>query len=154
MPVGRDPAATAVTHYALLVESIEASVAHLRETVGLEFRSPARIPFVVAGHGEEYEHEVRACYAVDKSVELVETADRGPFAGARRFGLHHYGGVVADLESAVAQQRSRGNDVEWELSYDGQLVAVFFAGSRSLPGRLEFVSGQAPPLLDMFAEAT
>jgi hypothetical protein len=143
-----------VTHYALLVESIEASVAHIRETVGLEFRSPSRIPFVVAGHGEEYEHDVRACYAIDRSVELVEAADRGPFGGERRFGLHHYGGVVADLNAAVAQQRSLGNDVEWELSYGGQLVAVFFAGTRSLPGRLEFVSAQAPPLLEMFAEAT
>jgi len=139
-------------HYALLVESIEASVAHLRETTSLEFRSPARIPFVVAGHGETYEHEVLACYAVDKSVELVETADRGPFAGEHRFGLHHYGGVVADLEAAIDGQRSLGNHVEWELSYNGQLVAAFFAGSASLPGRLEFVSGQAPPVLDMFAE--
>jgi hypothetical protein len=140
-------------HYALLVESIEASVAHLHESAGLEFRSPARIPFLVAGHDETYEHEVRACYTVDMSVELVETADRGPFAGAHRFGLHHYGGVVGDLEAAIDGQRSLGNDVEWELSYDGQLVAVFFAGSQSLPGRLELVSGQAPPLLDMFAEA-
>ena len=140
-------------HYALLVESIEASVAHLGATAGLEFRSPARIPFVVAGHGEEYEHEVRACYALDKSVELVETGARGPFAGESRFGLHHYGCVVADLEAAIDHQGSLGNHVEWELSYEGQLVAVFFAGSRSLPGRLELVSGQAPPLLEMFAQA-
>jgi hypothetical protein len=140
-------------HYALLVESIEASVAHLEEMAGLEFRAPARIPFVVAGRAETYEHEVRACYTVDMSVELVETADRGPFAGAHRFGLHHYGGGVSDLEAAIDAQRSRGNNVEWELSYDGQLVAVFFAGSPSLPGRLELVSGQAPPLLDMFAES-
>src|SRR5437764_1128802 len=128
-------------HYALLVESIEASVAHLQETAGLEFRLPARIPFVVAGHGKKYEHEVRACYTLDKSVELVETADRGPFSGANRFGLHHYGGVVADLGAAIDAQRSLGNGVEWELSYDGQLVAVFFSGSQSLPGRLELVSG-------------
>jgi hypothetical protein len=140
-------------HYALLVESIETSVAHLQETAGLEFRSPARIPFVVAGDGVTYEHEVRACYTVDKSFELVEAADGGPFAGQHRFGLHHYGGVVGDLGAAIDGQRSRGNDVEWELSYDGQLVAVFFAGTPSLPGRLELVSGQAPPLLDMFAEA-
>jgi hypothetical protein len=142
-----------MNHYALLVESIETSVAHLQETAGLVFRSPARIPFVVAGDGETYEHEVRACYTVDKSFELVETADRGPFAGGpHRFGLHHYGGVVADLGAAINGQRSRGNDVDWELSYDGQLVAVFFAGTPSLPGRLELVSGNAPPLLDMFAE--
>lgn len=139
-------------HYALLVESIEASVAHLQETAGLEFRSPSRIPFVVSGHGETYEHEVRACYTVDMSTELVETADLGPFAGAHRFGLHHYGGVVSDLEAAIERQCALGNDVEWELSYDGQLIAVFFAGTTSLPGRLEYVSGQAPPLLDMFAE--
>ena len=140
-------------HYALLVESIEASVAHLQKTAGLEFRSPARIPFVVSGHTEVYEHEVRACYTVDRSVELVETRDRGPFAGVHRFGLHHYGGTVGDLEAAIDEQRSLGNEVEWELSYDGQLVAVFFAGSPSLPGRLELVSGQTPPLLDMFAES-
>lgn len=140
-------------HYALLVESIEASVAHLRDTAGLEFRVPARIPFVVVGHGEQYGLDVRACYTVDRSVELVETADRGPFAGANRFGLHHYGGVVSDLGAAIDAQHSLGNDVEWELSYDGQLIAVFFAGSPSLPGRLEFVSRQAPPLLDLFAEA-
>jgi hypothetical protein len=141
-------------HYALLVEGIEASVAYLQESVGLEFRFPARIPFVVTGHGETYEQEVRACYAVDKSVELVETAARGPFAGDPRFGLHHYGGVVADLDAAIAQQRSLGNTVEWELSYEAQLIAVFFGGCAALPGRLEFVSGRAPPLLEMFAEAT
>jgi hypothetical protein len=150
--VERGPAAAAMMHYALLVESIEASVAHLRETAGLDFRSPARIPFVVAGHDETYEHEVRACYTVDMSVELVETAHLGPFAGAHRFGLHHYGGAVADLQAEIEQQRAHGNHVEWELSYDKQLIAVFFAGTASLPGRLEFVSGQAPPLLDMFAE--
>jgi hypothetical protein len=138
-------------HYALLVESVEASVDHLREATGLEFRPPARIPFVIAGHGAQYEQEVRACYAVDKSVELVETAHRGPFAEPK-FGLHHYGGVVADIDTAIAQQRSLGNEVEWELSYDQQLVAVFFRGCDSLPGRLELVSGQAPPLLDLFAE--
>src|SRR5262245_26892389 len=89
LPVRRHPAAAAMKHYALLVESIEASVAHLQETAALEFRSPARIPFVVSGHDETYDHEVRACYTVDKTVELVEAADRGPFAGAHRFGLHH-----------------------------------------------------------------
>jgi hypothetical protein len=140
-------------HYALIVESIEASVAHLQETAGLEFRSPARIPFVLSGHGETLEHVLRACYTVDMSVELIETENRGPFAGEDRFGLHHYGGTVADLGTAIDHQRSLGNDVEWELSYDGQLIAVFFAGSPSLPGRLELVSGQAPPLLDIFAEA-
>jgi hypothetical protein len=140
-------------HYALLVQSIEASLAHLQETAGLKFRSPARIPFVVSGRGDTYEQEVRACYTVDMSVELVEADSRGPFAGEQRFGLHHYGGVVVDLDAAIDDQRSRGNDVEWELSYDGQLVAVFFAGSLSLPGRLELVSGSAPPLLDIFAEA-
>ena len=139
-------------HYALLVESVDASVGHLRELVGVEFGSPARIPFVGAGHGEQYEQEVRACYAVDRSVELVETASDGPFAGDDRFGLHHYGGVVADLDAAIARQRSIGNHVEWELSFDGQLIAVFFRGSSALPGRLELVSGTAPPLLDVFAE--
>ena len=140
-------------HYALLVQSIEASVAHLQETAGLNFRSPARIPFVVSGHGDMYEQEVRACYTADMSVELVEADNCGPFAGEWRFGLHHYGGTVRDLEAAIDHERSRGNEVEWELAYDGQLVAVFFGGSPSLPGRLELVSGKAPPLLDMFAEA-
>src|SRR3954447_18882464 len=69
----RSRAGAVMKHYALLVESIEASVAHLGETAGLEFRAPARIPFVVAGHGEQYEHDVRACYTVERSVELVET---------------------------------------------------------------------------------
>ena len=140
-------------HYALLVESVEASVAYLGETVGLEFCSPARIPFDIAGHGEEYVQEVRACYAADKSVELVEATGRGPFAADQGVGLHHYGGVVDDLGSAIAQQRSMGNSVEWKLSYDGKLVAVFFSGSASLPGRLEFVTAHAPPLLELFAEA-
>lgn len=139
-------------HYALLVESIEPSVAYLQATAGLDFRAPARIPFVVAGHGESFEHELRACYTVDMSVELLETGDRGPFGGEDRFGLHHYGGTVRDIETAINDQRSRGNDVDWELSYDGELIAVFFTGSPSLPGRLELVSGQAPPLLDIFAE--
>jgi hypothetical protein len=141
-------------HYALLVESVEASVDYLEKSVGLQFRAPARIPFVVAGHGEEYEHDVRACYAVDRSVELVEAAARGPFAGERRFGLHHYGGVVADLAAAIAEQASLGNRVEWELSYDNQLIAVFFSGTAALPGRLEFVTAHAPPLLELFAEAS
>jgi hypothetical protein len=92
------------------------------------------------------------CYAVDHSLELVEAGGRGPFAAEVGPGLHHYGGVVPDLESAIALQRSLGNDVEWELSYDGHLVAVFFTGSGGLPGRLEFVSAQAPPLLELFAE--
>jgi len=140
-------------HYALLVESVEASVAHLKKTAGLDFLAPARIPFVVAGHGEEHEQEVRVCYAADKSVELVEAAGRGPFAADLGVGLHHYGGVVTDLEAAIAQQRSLGNGVDWRLSYDGQLVAVFFSGSAGLPGRLEFVTAQAPPLLEIFAEA-
>lgn len=139
-------------HYALLVERIEASVVHLQATAGLEFRTPARIPFVVAGHGETFEHALRVCYTVDMSVELVEAGDRAPFGGEDRFGLHHYGGTVDVLEAAIDEQSSRGNNVEWELSYDGQLIAVFFAGSPSLPGRLELVNGQAPPLLDVFAE--
>jgi hypothetical protein len=140
-------------HYALLVESVEAGVAHLRGTAGLGFLVPARIPFVVAGNGEENEQEVRVCYAADRSIELVEAAGRGPFATDLGFGLHHYGGVVTDLEAAIAQQRSLGNGVDWRLSHDGQLIAVFFGGCRGLPGRLEFVTAQAPPLLEMYAEA-
>ena len=135
------------------MESVEASVAHLREMAGLEFLSPARIPFVIAGHGEEYEQEVRACYAMDRSIELVEAGGRGPFAVELGFGPHHYGGVVANLQAAIAQQRSLGNGVDWQLSYDGQLIAVFFRGCAGLPGRLEFVTGDAPPLLEIFAEA-
>ena len=139
-------------HYALLVESVEAGVAHLSETVGLEFLRPARIPFVVAGQGQEFEQEVRACYSVDRSVELVEAACEGPVAAQLGFGLHHYGGVVADLEAAIAQQASLGNEVAWRLSYERQLIAVFFEGCAGLPGRLEFVTAQAPPLLELFAE--
>lgn len=140
-------------HYALLVESVESSVGHLGETAGLTFRSPARLPFLISGRGQEYEQEVRVCYAVDRSVELVEAVGHGPFSADLGFGLHHYGGVVPDLEREIARQRSLGNTVEWELSYDGELVAVFFQGCSGLPGRLEFVSGQAPPLLDIFAES-
>lgn len=140
-------------HYALLVPSIEASVAHLEETAGLDFLAPARIPFVITGSGLEYEQEVRVCYAVDRSVELVEASGQGPFAAVQGFGLHHYGGVVADLETAIARQRALGNPVDSELSYDGQLIAVFFGGCSGLPGRLEYVTAQAPPLLELFAEA-
>jgi glyoxalase/bleomycin resistance protein/dioxygenase superfamily protein len=140
-------------HYALLVESVEATVGHLGQTAGLAFRSPARLPFLISGQGQEHEQEVRVCYAVDRSVELVEAVGRGPFSAESGFGLHHYGGVVPDLDAAIVQQRSLGNGIEWELAFEGQLVAVFFKGCPRLPGRLEFVSGQAPPLLDMFAES-
>lgn len=140
-------------HYAVLVESIETSRAHVEETVDLPFLPPARLPFLISGRGAAFKEEVRVCYAVDHSLELVEARGHGPFAAELGLGLHHYGGVVPDLESAIALQRSLGNDVEWELSYDGRLIAVFFAGCSGLPGRLEFVSAQAPPLLELFAEA-
>ena len=139
-------------HYALLVEDVAATVGHFEERLGVAFKSPARIPFDVAGHGERYSEVALACYSVDGSVELVEAHDSGPFAPP--VGLHHFGGPVADLEAAVAAQRGAGNEVEWELSYEGELIAVFFTGGGALPGRLELVSASAPPLLEMYAEST
>lgn len=141
-------------HYALLVENIDATVGHLTSKLSCRFRSPARIPFEVSGHGERYRQDVRACYDVDGVVELVEAHDHGPFARSVDYGLHHFGGVVGDLENAVGQQRDAGNEVEWELSYRGQLIAVFFRGGKTLPGRLELVTAQRPPLLDLFAESS
>jgi hypothetical protein len=141
-------------HTSVMVDDVEASVDHLSATLPFEFKAPARIPFEVSGvDGNMYEQQVRACYSTDGTIELVEAADSGPFAGSIGSGIHHYGGLVGDLEAAVAKQLEAGNEVEWKLSYDGQLIAVFFRGGGALPGRLELVTAQAPPLLDMFAES-
>lgn len=140
-------------HYALLVESIDATVGRFESDLGLRFDTPVRIPFEIEGHGEQYAQEVRACFDADHRVELIEPHERGPFAPSPGPGMHHFGGVVPDLADRVERQRTAGNEVDWELSYDGQLVAVFFTGGGDLPGRLELVNGQAPPLLEMFAES-
>ncbi|KUH67476.1 hypothetical protein AU184_26360 [Mycolicibacterium novocastrense] len=139
-------------HYALLVRSIEETRDTLRRNFGVEFGAVATIPLTVRGHRDEFALDVRACYAKDRHVELVQAADRGPFARSLQYGLHHFGGVVDDLKQAVEEQLSQGNTVEWELSYDDKLVAVFFTGAPCLPGRLELVNGNNPPLFDMFAE--
>lgn len=138
-------------HYGLLVKSIEASVEYLQATTSMSFRAPARVPFVMRSNDEEFEQDARVCYTEDGLLELVEAAERGVFARSLGYGLHHYGGLVADLAAAIEDQTSRGNKVEWELFYEGQLLAAFFSGTDSLPGRLEFVTAQAPPL-DFFTE--
>jgi hypothetical protein len=147
-------------HYALLVRSIDESVTYLQDTHDMRFRSVARVAFVMAGHGHEWRQETRACYSADGLVELVaaahgaaaEAADRGPFGRDLGYGLHHHGAVVTDLDAAVEKQLGHGSEIEWELLDDGQRIAVFFGGVAGLPGRLEFVTAQAPPLLDLFAE--
>lgn len=140
-------------HTALLVESIEDSVDHLTKTLSLEFKAPAQIPFeVTSADGSKHDQVVRACYTQDMTFELLEAGDAGPISRSLGMGMHHHGGPVADIEAAVADQREAGNEVDWELRYEGQLIGAFFRGCPALPGRLEFVSAQAPPLFDMYAE--
>lgn len=142
------------THTALLVDDIEQTAAHLERTLSCEFMTPGRIPFVAHDPtGQRHARPVRACFTTDRSIELIEAADDGgPFARELGLGLHHYGGPVADLEATVAAQLAAGNEIEWELRYDDQLIAVFFRGCAALPGRLELVTAQSPPLLKMFAD--
>lgn len=139
-------------HFGLLVEDIDETVEYMTRRLGIEFGRSATIPFVMKGNDRKFEQDVRACYATDRHVELVQAADRGAFDRSRGLGLHHYGGVVADLGPAVADQRSHGNEVDWELSHDGQLIAVFFKGGGPLPGRLELVTSNAPPLFAQYAD--
>lgn len=139
-------------HYALVVEDLGATVAHMSDHFDLEFNPPARIPFEVAGEGDSYIQVVPACYDTKGVIEIVEAQDRGPFAVEKGLGMHHFGGLVSDLDNAVTAQRETGNEVNWELSFDGQLIAVFFSGCAALPGQLELVTAQAPPLLEMFAD--
>src|SRR5438067_1911496 len=112
------------SHTSLMVEDVDASVDYLERTLGLSFRSPARIPFEISEPGGSSSTiEVRACYSVDGTLELAQVGDDGPFARSVGFGLHHFGGVVDDIEAAVEAQRAAGNEVAWELSFEDQLIA-------------------------------
>lgn len=140
-------------HFGLLVDSIEDSIEYFENAFGMSFLAPARIPFVVRGHGDEWTQPTRAVYDTGLQIELVEVTEKGPMSRDHGVGLHHYGGLVTDLDAAVEEQQTLGNEIEWQLSYEGQLIAVFFRGAAALPGRLELVSAQAPPL-ESFAEGS
>ena len=72
--------ATIGAHTALVLDDLDAAVVHLPRDASLRVQTPARIPFEVEGPDGSYPLEVRACYSVDGSLELIEAGERAPFA--------------------------------------------------------------------------
>lgn len=115
-------------HYGLLVKSIEASVEYLQATTSMSFRAPARVPFVMRSNDEEFEQDARVCYTEDGLLELVEAAERGVFARSLGYGLHHYGGLVADLAAASRIKRRAGTKSSGSYSTKGSSLRPFSVG--------------------------
>lgn len=139
-------------HCGHLVRDLNESMKTFAQSFGFEFNTPAVIPFTMKHGDDVWDQPTRAVFATNWIFEMVEVAPKGVFAEEIGFGLHHVGGVVADIDAAVEEQIALENLPEYELSYEGQLIAVFFKGTDAMPGRLELVNAKAPRLLEIFAE--
>lgn len=129
-------------HFCLAVPDLGVAIDEFSQFLGTSFLPVEEMSFLMRPRsGPELRETLQVCFSEDRSIELVETCEKGVFGPDVGPGLHHFGLIVRDVERAFADCASAGLSVEWTFSLDGAPIATFFEPRSARHTRLELVDG-------------
>ena len=135
--------ATPLYHVGVLVNDIEAAMAHFGAELGLTFNEPRviRLDDLEEAGQPAPARDLKVVYSVEGPpyLELIEAQEGGVWGHHHGEGLHHIGSYHDDLAGRVAQLIEAGTPPECTVKMGGELIAIYLGPEHTHNARLELV---------------
>jgi catechol 2,3-dioxygenase-like lactoylglutathione lyase family enzyme len=154
------PALGAAFQLGIIVEDIEAAMAHWSGTLGagpfFYFEDPGPVKCTYRGVPTNPLSSCAFGYSGDMQIELVQQRNTAPspyldFLAAGRDGIQHLGFYAHDFEAACRQMEAKGQQVAYKVElWDGDEKVHFYEDPKK-PGLMSEILSASPVRLRMHA---